>query len=138
MSMVSRWPVLVTATLTSDELDAQQHLTPAAVERVFALARDAYLSQCRTLAGVEMEVATCDVQIGGATVLGTEVTIVAAVVEIYPESFTMRARIRASDAAGGTGDVAADAACTLTTSGTLPQACVDEFIALAHNAPHVA
>jgi hypothetical protein len=138
MSMVSRWPVLVEVALEPHELDADRRLTTAGAERAFGRAREAYLARCRTIEGIAIECAECAVRIGGATVLGDAVTVVAAVIEIYPDAFTMRGRIRSRDRAGGDGDVAADVSCKLSTCDPLPEACVDEFIALAHSAPHVA
>jgi hypothetical protein len=55
------------------------------------------------------------------------------VVEVFPNSFTMAARLRPDDRDG----IAATASCTLSPGGEVPKAIRDEFIALAHEAKHI-
>jgi hypothetical protein len=76
---------------------------------------------------------------GSAVVAGTplsdnrRVTISVNVVEVFPDRFTMSARIRPADREG----VAADARCSLAPkSGEVPIVMRDEFIALAHAASY--
>ncbi|MGQ0802507.1 MAG: hypothetical protein ACT4PI_01400 [Actinomycetota bacterium] len=55
------------------------------------------------------------------------------VVEVFADRFTMEARMRPRDRDG----IAATAWCSLSPGGEVPTAMRDEFIALAHAAPHV-
>ena len=130
--MVSRWPVASTVTVQPHELDSAGRLTDAGAQRVFAHARQTYFDECTTLDGVEITAGRADVRIGDGVVAGV-VEVLVGVVEIYPDSFTMRARIRPQEGEG----IAADCESLLSVAGELPPACDDEFIARAHDARHM-
>jgi hypothetical protein len=134
MAIVSRWPVLIAVPLAPDETGDDHLLTAAGVERVFAMARSVYLAECTSLDGVTVEVGP--VRTSGRPLIGFSDTVMFAtgVVEIYPDSFVMNARIWAPD---GEGDKV-EASCTCSTGEPLPDACRDEFIARAHSAGHMA
>jgi hypothetical protein len=63
------------------------------------------------------------------------VTVSVGVVEVFPDRFTMLARVRPVGPADGDG-LAASASCSLSPGGAVPTAMRDEFIALAHAAAH--
>jgi hypothetical protein len=137
MSMMSRWPVLVSLPVGAGELDAGGQLTEAAVERLFAEARDAYFAECTTLDAAAVEVLAAIVTLGAAPVGAGGVTVSACVVEVFPDSFTMSARVRPVDSGDGDGfGVAATAWCSLSPGGEVTEAMRDEFIAHAHAATH--
>jgi len=129
MSIVSKWPVRLTIAIRDGETDADGHLTETGALRVFAEARQAYLDGCASLALLDVSVRGCDVTLGPA-VVRTGVGVATGVVEIFPDSFTMHARIRSDD----DGDLAADGVAELSTGSDLPIECRDEFIARAHGA----
>jgi acyl-CoA thioesterase FadM len=131
MAIVSKWPVRITVPVSDEEIDADGHLTEAGALRVFAEARQAYLSDCASLAGLDVLVRACAVTLGPA-IVRTGVAVATGVVEIFPDSFTMHARIRSDD----DGDLAADGVCDLSTGSDLPIECRDEFIARAHRATY--
>jgi hypothetical protein len=136
--MISRWPVLVSLPVAADERDAGGQLTEASVERLFAAARDAYFAECATLDAAAVEVLAATVTLGGARVGDGGVTVSACVVEVFPDSFTMSARIRPADVGDGAGfGVAATAWCSLSPGGEVTEAMRDEFIAHAHAASHL-
>jgi acyl-CoA thioesterase FadM len=130
--IVSRWPVVITLPVEPGDHDADGYLTDAGTERMFALARERYFDLCRTVDTSTLEVQRSAAARGSATVNATGVTISVNVTEVYPETFTMSARIRPCDGPG----VAADARCSLFPGGGVTNAMRDEFIALAHNARH--
>jgi acyl-CoA thioesterase FadM len=131
VAIVSKWPVRIRVAVRDDEVDAENHLTEAGAQRAFSEARGAYLDGCESLSGRDVSVRTCDVKLGTATVR-TGVVVATGVVEIFPDSFTMHARIRSDD----DGELAADGVCELTTGEELPIECRDEFIARAHRAAY--
>ena len=57
-------------------------------------------------------------------------TVSVAVVEVYPDRFTMTARLRPRDDDG----IVATALCPVSPGGEVPTEMRDEFIALAHAA----
>jgi hypothetical protein len=134
MSMVSRWPVVVTVSLQDDEIATDGRITEAGADRAFAAARRAYLEQCTSVQGLFLEVRECTVIVGEPLDGATEIRVATGVVEIFPDSFTMTARMRPTRAS----EIAADATCLLSTGDELPTACRDEFIAKAHAAQHFA
>ena len=131
MAIVSKWPVRITVAVHDGETDGEGHLTEAGALRAFAEARQAYVADCASLAGLTISLRACDVTLGAA-VVRTGVVVATGVVEIFPDSFTMHARIRSDD----DGDLAADGVCELSTGGDLPIECRDEFIARAHRAAY--
>ena len=129
--IVSRWPVVVSLPVGADERDDEGRLTEAAVERLFAEVRAAYFEQCTTVDRSALEVRETKVRVAGEPV-GDAVTVSASVVEVFPDSFTMNARIRPGEG----GEVAAEAWCSLSPGGEVTKPMRDEFIALAHAATH--
>ena len=129
---MSRWPVVRRFDVASTDLDAGGHLLEPAAARIFAEVRRAYLDDCTSLVGVDVDVRECRVQPGDARVDEAAVTASTNVNEIFPDSFTMTLRIRPASGPG----IVASGSCSLTTGGALPIACRDEFIARAHDARH--
>jgi acyl-CoA thioesterase FadM len=129
--MVSRWPVLVTLPVTASDCDEDGRLTDAAVDRFFAVARAAYIEQCTTVDPSTLEIMATSVQPGSAPA-HDHVTVSVNVTEVFPDRFTMTARLRA----GGDG-IAATARCSLSPRGPASTATRDEFVALAHAAAHI-
>jgi hypothetical protein len=130
-SFASKWPVLLELPVTADDLDADGMLTPPARERLFAAVREAYLAGCSTLAGRALDVRDVVVAPGGAPVEPGDVTVSAAVVEIFPDRFTMHVRIRPG--AGGEG-IAAHGWGDVVVEGGVTDDVRDELIAQAHSA----
>ena len=131
-SMVSRWPVLISASVASEDLDADGFLRPAAAERLFGEARVEYVGECRTLAGREVDVVDVVVTPGDVAVGPGAVTVSVSVVEVFPDRFTMNARIRPAAGEG----VLADAVCSVLPGGPVTDDIRDELIAKAHAASH--
>jgi hypothetical protein len=120
--IASKWPVVLTVPVDGE-------LTDDVIDAMFAAARSAYFDLCTTVDPAQLTVGHRRARRGEATP-GDTVTVSVNVVEIYPDSFTMRARIRP---AAGDG-VVADASCTLSVDGTVSEKMRDEFIGLAQNA----
>jgi hypothetical protein len=129
-TMVSRWPVRIALDVTVDEVDNDARLNPAAVLRCFAAARAVYLAECTTVDTERLSLREPVVVVGSAPVANGRLTISVNVVELFPDSFTMSARLRPTDGDG----VAASATCTLVPEGGVTDAMRDEFIAHAHAA----
>ena len=134
-AILSRWPVLVALPVTPSDQDADGRLTDAAVERLFAEARTVYFDRCATVDPSALELRNSKVDLSHATVTADEVTVSVGVVEVFPDHFTMLARLRPVAPADGDG-LAATASCSLSPGGEVPNAMRDEFIALAHSAAH--
>jgi methionine aminopeptidase len=129
-AMVSKWPVLLFLPVASGDRDEEGRLTEAACERMFAAGRAEYFAECRTIDGDAVEIVGAPAPRRTAPV-GDEVSISVNVAELFPDRFTMTARIRP---AAGDG-IAADAVCTVS-AGEVTVAVRDELIAMAHAAPH--
>jgi acyl-CoA thioesterase FadM len=127
--MVSRWPVVLSVPVDASDREADGVLTKATVERVFAQARRAYFERCKTVNASTVEVRATSIRQGEAAA-GDDVTVSVSVTEVFPDRFTMTARIRPVDGDG----IAATAWCALSPAGGVPTAMRDEFIALAHAA----
>jgi hypothetical protein len=126
--IASKWPVLVSLAVVDGDRDDDGALTEAGTERLFAEARAAYFAGCRTIAAGEVVVQLQAVE-PGLVVEGDEVTASVAVVEVFPDSFTMHGLLRA----GGEASARAKAKLAPTT-GVVTDAIRDEFIAHAHGA----
>jgi acyl-CoA thioesterase FadM len=131
--IVSRWPIVIPLALEDGDCDDDGRLTEAGAHRMFARARARYFDLCRTIEPATLEVQRLAVAPGSAAVNASGVTISVNVTEIYPDAFTMSARIRPADGPG----IAADARCSVFPGGEVSNAVRDEFIALAHNAHHM-
>jgi acyl-CoA thioesterase FadM len=130
--MVSRWPVLLSLPVVDGDTDERGCLTDDGVERLFAEARHSYFDMCTTVDEAAIEVRGTSIQRGNAVVGDDGVTISVQVTEIFPDSFTMTARVRPRDRS----DLGANASCSLS-AGEVTTEMRDEFIALAHNARHM-
>jgi hypothetical protein len=131
--IVSRWPVLLALTVASSDRDGSDRLTDAAVERLFAEARAAYFDRCATVDESSLSIEASFIGSQRAPVSDVGVTVSVSVVEVFPEGFTMSARLRPREGDG----IAATASCRLSPGGPVLPATRDEFIALAHRATHV-
>jgi hypothetical protein len=132
--ILSRWPVVVALPVTASDRDADGRLVDTAVERLFAQARATYFERCATVDPSTIEVQSTRVQ-PGQCATADEVTVSVGVVELFPDTFTMVARIRPVGPADGDG-LAATATCSLAPSGGVSTAMRDEFIGHAHSAAH--
>jgi len=133
MSIATRWPVVVSATVQAGDTAPDGHLTDAGAARLAGVARAAYLDQCTAVTAAEVTIQSTAAAIRPVTV-GTDVTVSAAVTEIYPDSFVMATRIRPASGDDGAA-VAADVWLRLS-SGQVTTELRDELIALAHAASH--
>ena len=127
--MLSRWPVIVSVPVSPDERGAHGELTDQAIERIFAAGRSAYFELCKTVDAAGVVVNGCSV-LRGAAPPGDRVTVSVNVIEVYPDTFTMSARIRPAEGDG----IAATGRCSLTPGGPVTDSMRDEFIALAQSA----
>jgi hypothetical protein len=132
----TRWPVVVSRAVTPADRDADGRLTEAAIERLFTEGRAAYFDECSTIDGSTVDVRQTKVQPGRAAVSDAGVTVAVAVVEVFPDSFTMTARMRPDGPSDGEG-IAATAWCSVSPGGTVSTAMRDELIAMAHAAKHL-
>ena len=131
-SFVSKWPVLVSLPVTADDRDVEGRLTAAVAERLFAAAREAYLAECRTLDGRDLEVRDVVVSLGSAAVEVGEVSVSAGAVEVFDDRFTVHARVRPAEGDG----IAAEARADVVPGGEVTREIRDELIAHAHGAAH--
>jgi methionine aminopeptidase len=129
-AMVSKWPVLLFLPVGSEDREADGRLTEEACGRLFAAGRAEYFAACATIDGDAVTVVEAPASRRTAPV-GDEVSISVNVAELFPDRFTMTARIRPSEGDG----IAADAVCTVS-AGELTVEVRDELIAMAHAAPH--
>ena len=131
--MLSRWPVLVELSLLDGDRDADGFLTDLAMAHLFAEARRAYASECSQLDLAAAEVRDVVVRRGAVAAPGSTASVSAAVVEVFPDRFTMEARIRPAEGLG----IAGSASCVVAPAGgEVSDALQAELIALAHGARH--
>ena len=131
--IVTRWPIRLTLALDPTDRDEEGQLTDAGISRLFGVARAAYFARCTTFDGAAGEIGPLSVERREARATGARVTISAGVTEVFPDSFTMAARIRPAEGGG----VAADARCSVSIATGVTDATRDELIALAHGASHL-
>ena len=131
--MMSHWPVLVQLPLRDEDRDADGFLTDAAVARLFAEGRTAYAAECTELDLAAAEVTDVVTRRGAVAAPGALALVGVAVVEVFPERFTMEARIRALEGAG----TAASATCAVAPPGGVSEALKARLIALAQAARHL-
>jgi hypothetical protein len=129
-TMVSKWPVLMFLPVGSDDREADGRLTDEACARMFAAGRAEYFELCRTIDGEAVSVLEAPAP-RRTTPVGDEVSISVNVAELFPDRFTMTARIRPAEGDG----IAADVVCTVS-AGEVTVEVRDEFIAMAHAARH--
>jgi hypothetical protein len=125
--MLSTWPVVISVRL-DEAARAGDTMSDAAIQESFAAARDEYFALCQTVTQSRCEFGEISIQRGGG-VSGPEVSVSIAVIELFPEGFTMSGRIR-----GDHDEIVADARCFATYAGGVGDAVRDELIAIAHNA----
>ncbi len=132
--MVTHWPVLEQLTLHEDERDADGFLTDGALTRLFAEVRGAYAAGCKALDLTAAEVRDVVVRRGSVPAPGADASVSVAVVEVFPESFTMEARVRPAEGLG----IAGSATCTVVPAGgAVSRELKAELIALAQTARHL-
>src|SRR5262245_51691470 len=107
--MVSRWPIVVSLRVAASDCEVNGALTRTAVERLFSQARASYFELCTTVDTSTLQVRATTVQPGQAAA-GDRVTVSVNVTEVFPDSFTMTARIRPVKTDG----IAATAWCPLS------------------------
>jgi hypothetical protein len=117
-------------TVKATDRDDANQLTDDAIERCFGAARAAYFDLCRAVRVDGSEIGEVAIQRGSAEV-GPEVSVSAAVIELFPEGFTMAGRVRGDNDA-----IAADTRCFVTVAGGVSDTIRDELIAIAHSAKH--
>jgi hypothetical protein len=133
--MVSRWPVVLRLPVEDGDRDADGRLTDGAIARMFAATRAAYFERCHTVAGSQVTLRDLTTTRASAAVDDDGVTVSVSVVEVFPDRFTMNARVRPVGPAEGDG-VAGTAWCSVSPGGggEVTDAMRDELIALAHGA----
>ena len=129
-AMLSKWPVLLFLPVGGGDRDEDGRLTAEACERMFAAGRAEYFAACRTIDPGAVEILEAPAPRRTATV-ADEVSISVNVAELFPDRFTMTARIRPARDDG----IAADAVCTVT-AGEVTVEVRDELIAMAHASRH--
>jgi acyl-CoA thioesterase FadM len=134
--VLNRWPVRVELPVPTADCDADGRLTDGAVERLFAEARTVYYAECSTLDASTVEVLEITVDPNRGVVGNEGVTISVSVVEVFPDSFTMTARLRPVDPESDD-PIAASAWCSLSPGGEVTTAMRDEFIAHVHAARYM-
>jgi acyl-CoA thioesterase FadM len=130
--VLSTWPVVVELPLGAEDRDADGTLTEAAVDRLFAEGRVAYAAECPELDLADADVTDLVLRRGSVAAPGQVAVVGVAVVEVFPDSFTMEARIRPAEGSG----VAATAACVVVPAGGVTDALRARLIALAQTARH--
>jgi acyl-CoA thioesterase FadM len=144
--LVSKWVVLLGHTVAGDDRDADGVLRDEVVVRWIGEACDAYLECCSVLrdtserAGRSVRCDMGDLPRGAMFGAVHTVNVSAGATEVWPTAFRIAFRIRAF---GGDGDVAFNAAATVTVvdpatgkPGEIGDDVRDELIALAHAARH--
>ena len=134
--IATHWPVLLTLDVGADELDGDRRLTDAGIERLLADARIVYLEKCATVDISSVDVVRTTVRSGPAAVGPSGVTVSVGVLEVFPDRFTMNARVRPIDDTGAEG-AAATAWCEVTTGGEVTTAMRDEFVKRAQEARYL-
>jgi hypothetical protein len=131
--MLSHWPVRVWLPLSGDERDADGFLTEDGIAGLFEQVRAAYLEDCATLVDVPLTVADVQVERGRVPAPGGGVSAAVAVVEVFPDHFTMTTRVRPEAGVG----VAATATCRVAPTGGVTREVQAELIARAQGARHL-
>lgn len=129
-SIASKWPVLLVLPVLPGDVDGDGRLSPEGAERLFAEGRAAYFELVRSFSPGDVRVLEVGAPRQGVAV-GPEASISVSVVELFPDRFTMEARVR--PAAGEA--IAADLSCTVT-AGEVTDEVRDDLIAIAHAAAH--
>jgi acyl-CoA thioesterase FadM len=129
---MTRWPIRLSLPLDPTDRDEEGELTDAGVSRLFGIARNAYFARCTKFDSSATEIGPLSVQRREPRATGAKVTISVGVTEVFPDNFTMAARIRLAEGGG----VAADAQCSVSIATGVTDAIRDELIALAHGASH--
>jgi acyl-CoA thioesterase FadM len=130
--VLSTWPVVVELPLRAEDLDPDGFLTDEAVVRLFAEARRAYAEVCPELDLESADLTDVVVRPGAVAAPGALARVGVAVVEVFPETFTMEARVRPEQGAG----IAATASCVVAPAGGVTDGLRSRLIALAQTARH--
>ncbi|HJR25511.1 MAG TPA: hypothetical protein VJ804_08565 [Acidimicrobiales bacterium] len=131
--VLSTWPVVIPLALRDEDRDADGFLTTDAVTRLFATGRAAYAAECPELDLDSAVVRELVAKRGGVAAPGAEVLVGVAVVEVFPEQFTMEVRIRPDEGHG----VAGTASCAMAPPGGVSDELRSRLIALAQTARHL-
>ena len=129
--MVSRWPVVVEATLEQDDCDAAGAVTCVGLARLFADAWAAYLADGPVLAGAAGATDLHAEQQRGVAAVGDTVDVGLGVTELFTARVHVGMRVR-----GGTSDLSVEATWAVAVGEVTP-ALRDELIGRAHAAPFV-
>ena len=130
--LVSTWPVVMELPVGDEDRDADGVLTDDGVERLFAEARSAYADLCPELDLAAATVSELVRRPGGVAAPGRAAVVGVAVVEVFPETFTMDLRVRPAEGSG----IAASASCTVAPAGGVGAELRSRLIALAQTARH--
>ena len=133
-AIVSRWPVVVTTTITTDDLAADGRLTQAAVRRIGDEAVGALVELAPMLAAADRTTRPTSARLDGAFAGAGPVTAAASATEIRPDSIEVAVRIRPADGTPATVD-AVWTVCVRRRCAHVLSA--NELIALVHAATHL-
>jgi hypothetical protein len=129
--MVSRWPVVVEATIEPGDRDAAGAVTPGGLVRLFGLAWSAYLVDGPVLAGTAGETELLAEQQHGVATAGDTVDVALGVTELFAARVHVGVRVRS-----GTSDLSVEARWAVAVGEVTP-ALRDELIGRAHTAAYV-
>jgi hypothetical protein len=130
--ILSTWPVVVELPLRAEDRDGDGFVTHDGIERLFAEARAAYAAECPEL---DLDAATISelvLQRGAVAAPGGAAVVGVAVVEVFPDTFTMDLRIRPAEGRG----IAGSASCVVAPAGGVADELRSRLIALAQTARH--
>ena len=130
--ILSTWPVVVELPLRAEDRDGEGFLTDDALERLFAEARAAYAADCPELDLVTAAVTDVVLRRGAVAAPGDLALVGVAVVEVFPDTFTMDLRIRPAEGSG----IAGSASCVVAPAGGVGGELRSRLIALAQTARH--
>jgi hypothetical protein len=131
--MVSHWPVVLELPVRTHDRDADGCLTDDALERLFAEGRAAYAAECPELDLTTADVSELALRPRGAPAEGTTAVVGIAVTEVFPDGFTMEAKVRPEEGSG----IAGSATCLVSPAGGVSDELRSRLIALAQTARHL-
>ena len=130
--ILSTWPVVVELSLRAEDRDGDGFLTDEGIDRLFAEARAAYAAECPELDLASVDVRDVVLRRGAVAAPGDAVLVGVAVVEVFPDTFTMDLRIRPAEGSG----IAGSASCVVAPAGGVTGELRSRLIALAQTARH--
>jgi hypothetical protein len=129
--MVSRWPVVIEATIVAGDCDAAGTLARAGLARLFGLAWARCLADAPVLAGTAGVPELLGEQQHGVVAAGDPVDVAIGATELFAARVHVGMRLR-----GGSSDLGAEATWSVAVAEVTP-ALRDELVALAHGAAFV-